>query len=72
MNFDYEINRIMEAVKTDKSIVQPWRNKAAARLEEAQAFVRMGMTTTNMKPPENCSCLPGAYDVDCTTHGGTR
>lgn len=47
MNYDQEINRIAEAIRADKSIVQPWRNKAAARLEEAQAFIRMGLTTSS-------------------------
>lgn len=43
---------LITATKADKSIAQPWRNKAVARLEEAQAFVEKGQRTTHVKPPE--------------------
>lgn len=52
MNHNDEIIQLIKYVKADKSIVQPWRNKAVARLEEAQAFIKMGQSTTNLKPPE--------------------
>ncbi len=53
MNYDSEINRLVEAIKADKSIIQPWRNKAVARAEECQAFVRMGLTTASAKVGTN-------------------
>lgn len=48
MNYDEQINELVTAIKIDKAIIQPWRNKAVARLEEAQAFVRMGKTSTRI------------------------
>ena len=79
MNFDEQIKKIVVAIKGDKAIIQPWRNKAAARLEEAQAFVRMGKTSaparltdeelsrydavSPVKP--SCICPPDALDTTC-------
>lgn len=51
MNYDQEITKLINEIKADKSIIQPWRNKAAARLEEVQAFVRMGRGTSNLQAP---------------------
>lgn len=47
-DYDAAVHTFIEQIKADKSIVQPWRNKACSRLEEVQAFVRMGKTTTNV------------------------
>lgn len=81
MNHDYDddITGLTDILKSDKSIIQPWRNKAIARLEEAQAFIRMGKTTTNLRPPSGtvnddgslsvCTCPPGAVDTLCPVHG---
>ena len=52
MNYDHELQRIITAIKADKGIVQPWRNKALARLQEVQAFIHEGQHTSNLKPPE--------------------
>jgi len=79
MQYDSQINQIVERLKTDKTVVQPWRNKAVARLQEAQAFVRMGQTTTYQSPNKVtgdneppvagvCTCPPGALDQDCPVH----
>lgn len=74
MNYDEQINNIVIAIKGDKAIIQPWRNKAASRLEEAQAFVRMGKTTSNASLNAvplltDCTCVEGAVDGRCPTHG---
>lgn len=75
MNYDQQINNLAESIKADKSIIQPWRNKAVARLEEVQAFVRMGSTSTNMPMPAGmedhaaCTCPLGAVDKSCVVHG---
>ena len=78
MNYDQEITKLVEAIKADKSIIQPWRNKAAARLEEGQAFVRMGLQMSYAQnPPEitygfsqACNCMPGAVaNPSCPVHG---
>lgn len=51
MNYDHELQRLITAIKADKSIVQPWKNYALKHLYEAQAHLRMGLTTTNMSVP---------------------
>jgi len=81
MNYDQTISDLLATIKADKSIIQPWRNKAFARLEEAQAFIRMGRTSTNIQPPPGqrilasdelnagCTCPIGAIATDCQEHG---
>ncbi len=81
MNYDQTISELLATIKADKTIIQPWRNKAHARLEEAQAFIRMGRTSTNIQPPPgqrilasdepntDCICLVGAIATDCPVHG---
>lgn len=76
-HYELAINDIIEHVKADKGIVQPWRNKAIARMEEAQAFIRMGLTTTYQQPPQGatvsqtftCICPTGGIRRDCPMHG---
>lgn len=81
MNYDAAIQEIIDVIKADKSIVQPWRNKASSRLEEVQAFVRMGKTTTNRQPDDlppmefarpdwKCICTELGKRKDCPVHGG--
>lgn len=86
MNYDNNIYLITERIKTDKTIMQPWRNKAVARMQEAQAFIRMGQTSTNRPDSPNrvdaagvattgdmpiaCTCPHGAVDSNCPIHGG--
>ena len=76
MNYDQTITELVEAIRVDKSIIQPWRNKAVARLEEAQAFVRMGKTSTMsfsdeiVQFPAECICPTGAIDTRCPQHRG--
>lgn len=77
MNYDQQITKLIMDVKADKAIIQPWRNKATARLEEAQAFIRMGKHSSNQMPPEGqridantaCTCPIGANATDCPQHG---
>lgn len=78
-SYDVAIRDIIGYVREDKTIIQPWRNKAVARLEEAQAFVRMGKTSVNNlpEPPatmtaptvNTCTCPVGARDKLCPVHG---
>jgi hypothetical protein len=70
MDYNRNISELIDAIKADKSILQPWRNKAVARVEEAQAFVRMGLTSTSKttadQASENiCICPIGATRTDC-------
>lgn len=51
----------IEQIKADKTIVQPWRNKAVARLEEVSAFVRMGKTTTYLSPVSATEHSPESF-----------
>ena len=75
MDYDEEISSIIAVVKTDKAIRQPWRNKSVARLEEVQAFIRMGLNISNLKPPEDepidleCICPEGGVRTTCPVHG---
>jgi hypothetical protein len=73
VNYDQEITDLVGAIKADKSIIQPWRNKATARLEEAQAFVRMGKTSSSLKAETmaeiGCICTALGRRKDCPIHG---
>ena len=73
MDYNRNISELIEAIKADKSILQPWRNKAIARVEEAQAFVRMGLTSTTrtadqVSSDKSCTCPVGAIRSDCPIH----
>ncbi len=82
MDYDAYITELTDVLKQDKSVVQPWRNKSVARLQEVQAFIRMGKSTTNRKPDDHpamqfagptqsqCICTPGMPPrKDCPVHG---
>ncbi len=70
MDYDSSIQDIIAILKEDKSVVQPWRNKATSRLEEVQAFIRMGETITYEEPDEPiCTCPEGGKRRDCPVHG---
>lgn len=73
MNYDQELNAIAEEVKTDKSIVQPWRNYALKAANEMQAFIKMGKTTSPLQPPPEavCTCPPGGRKASCPVHRDT-
>lgn len=81
MNYDQEITRLIEEIKADKSLAQPWKNYASKELHVAQSLIRMAKTTTNRAPDNapplqvssagtGCTCVPGAVDRNCPTHGG--
>lgn len=81
MNYDSEINELVNSLKEDKTIIQPWRNKAISRLEEVQAFIRMGKTTAYQPKGDpnqiipgplggrTCSCSTEVRKVNCPVHG---
>lgn len=77
MNYDQEITRLIEAIKGDKSLAQPWKNYATKELHVAQSLIRMAKTTTNrapdnappIQPSSNCICFPGSIDKFCPVHG---
>lgn len=73
MNYDEAITNIIAEIKIDKSIIQPWRNKATARLEEVQAFLRMGKSISRLEAPaelaQECTCPVGGRRADCPQHG---
>ena len=79
-HYELAINDLIEHIKADKGIVQPWRNKAISRMEEATAFIRMGLTTTYREPdgpapmkfagPKlECICTELGKRKDCPFHG---
>ena len=53
MDYDQSIQEIISVLKADKSVIQPWRNYAIKHLMEAQAHVKMGLTTTNREPDDH-------------------
>lgn len=77
MQYDREIHLIYERLRNDKTVTQPWRNKAISRLQEAQAFIRMGQSTAYPDQPNRvdagtastCTCQPGIVDKNCPVHG---
>lgn len=76
MNYDQQITAIIDAMKTDKAIAQPWKNYATSDLLRVQAIIRMGLTTTNMQPPagtpttaRQCTCTIGVMSPNCPVHG---
>lgn len=80
MNYDQKLQELITAIKADKSIVQPWRNKAISRLDETQAFLSMGKRMTNRPwPPDlvidkaNGEQVPiYREDLQCTCPNGGR
>lgn len=78
MNYDQVITDMQAAIKADKSLMQPWKNYASKELSIAQALIRMGKTSTSLKPPEGqsideplqCICPIGAVDRNCPIHHG--
>lgn len=62
MNRDKVITDLIAEIKADKSIVQPWRNKAVARLQEAQAFERMGGRRARLRPTTEPDTWPAERD----------
>jgi hypothetical protein len=87
MNYDYEkvLADVVNDIRADKSIMQPWKNKAMARIQEAAVFVDHGKKISLAKPPEGlpsagpkfptpqplgCICQPDMPPrKDCPVHG---
>lgn len=80
MIYDQIITDLVEAIKADKLLMQPFKNYAVSDLLRVQAVVRMARQTTNQKPPEDavanvkkefglCICPEGAIDKNCPRHG---
>lgn len=71
MNYDQEIQKIVDAMKADKTILQPYKNYAAKAAEEVKAWIRMGKTTTLQRYESEpiCTCpSPGVIAKDCLVH----
>src|SRR5438270_836185 len=74
MHYDQYIQELVDVLKADKSIVQPWRNYAIKHFQEGLADVHMGKTTTNREldgnlPETTCTCPPGGIKRTCPLHG---
>ncbi len=52
MNYNAEIQRIIDMAKADKSIAQPLRNYGVKHLEEAKADFYMGKHLTHLEAPQ--------------------
>ena len=71
MNINAELQPIIEEIKADKSIIQPYKNYALKAAEELKAWIHMGQTTTTQKYNQEpiCTCPgPGAIAKDCLVH----
>src|SRR5256885_8922242 len=62
MHYDQYIQELVDVLKADKSIVQPWRNYAIKHFQEGLADVHMGKATTNREPVEYDVSYPGGKD----------
>lgn len=70
MNYDSSIQSLIASIKEDKSIVEPWRNKAQARLEEVLAFIDRGKKITYREHDgPTCICPEGGTHRKCPVHG---
>lgn len=64
-----ELESVILNLKETKDLDPKWRNKAVARIEEAQAFIRSAMIDRVHEPQGECICLPGLIDSECPVHG---
>lgn len=86
MNYDQAITDLVEAIKADKALVQPFKNYATSDLLRVQAVVRMAKQTTQQQAPvelkttgasgiaamqSHCWCPIGAVDNACPVHGNS-
>lgn len=80
-HYDLALNDIIEHIKADKGIVQPWRNYAIKHLMEAQAHICKGLSTApahlvQMAEHEGapvmgvCICPEGGRHKNCPVHRG--
>lgn len=81
MNYYDRIAQLMDEIKADSNVRQPWKNKTVSKLLEAQAFVQTGtLSTLNKKSildpstqstgayndaGAECICPLGAISKDC-------
>jgi hypothetical protein len=82
MDITKQIQSVIDALKADKSIAQPWRNYAVSDASRLLAVVEKGLKTSNLTPPpevqsgtseptvDTCTCTPGGkLNVNCPVHG---
>ena len=72
MNYDQQITNLINDLKTNTDVIQPYKNYAVSDLLRVQAVIRMGKTTSNLTPPTNdqtCTCPFPGRDVNCLVHG---
>lgn len=79
MAYSHEIDLLLARLSQDKGIHPKWRNKAVARLEEAQAFINQGLRGDIAEPDLGasaaalvgsvCICRPGTINNNCPIHG---
>jgi hypothetical protein len=78
-HYELALNDLIEHIKADKSIVQPWRNDAIANMRRAVAFIDKGLTTAPAHLVQTaerdgqpvmslCTCPPGGRRKDCPVH----
>jgi hypothetical protein len=78
VNYSEEIKRINTLLGMDKGISPKWRNKAVARLDEAEAFIAKGMKESDQYRSAQsgfdqlgeCICInyPSSINKNCPVH----
>lgn len=71
---------LIDALKADKTIAQPYRNFAVSDAIRLQAVISTGRTITTKVMPagaisetsDPCICPPAGRRVDCPIHGNTK
>jgi hypothetical protein len=81
MNYDLAIQEIIDVIKADKSLAQPYKNFAVSDGLRWKAVVAAARNTTNREAPDDmptmqfdapkCTCTELGRRKDCPVHGAT-
>jgi len=78
MNYDQHMSQLTEAITTDKSIAQPYRNSLLSDARRLHMQIRGAKTFTSVKTPVGladpivdvfCTCPEGGRRRNCPLHG---
>lgn len=82
MDVTKQIQSLIDSLKAEKSMAQPWKNYAVSDAIRLQAVIAQGLSSSNQKPPPEflhknegaavagCTCVPGQKaSVHCPVHG---
>jgi hypothetical protein len=84
MDITKQMQSLIDSLKADKTMAQPYKNYAISDALRLQAVIERGVGTTNQKPPDGinldkppermaeggCTCDPNQKPfVNCPVHG---